>query len=151
VKVKRFWFIITNKKSNMSTTPIYQLIYLSTGNHPFSLTDIEQLCFASQQRNKMKSITGVLVYSSPHFLQYIEGDEGDINELFQKISGDKRHTNIRIIKRSTTEFRNFGQWDMKCFFISKDAQELLASIVKLVDSNESVELSLFQQLIASLE
>jgi hypothetical protein len=62
--------------------------------------------------NGSVGITGALVFTEKHFVQFIEGSDIEIDNLFLKISSDSRHTNIVVVETAKVTDRYFGQWDL---------------------------------------
>ncbi|MDA0116892.1 BLUF domain-containing protein [Vibrio sp. T11.5] len=89
-----------------------KLIYTSAMSHSCDLKEIENILVQSRSRNTIKNITGILYYSNKFFFQYLEGELNDIEQLFQSIAKDKRHTDVRLIEVSSIEHREFGDWSM---------------------------------------
>ena len=61
----------------------------------------------------IKDITGVLVYRKGFFMQYIEGQEQAVHELFSKLRGNDRHFNVRILSQGAVEARLFFDWTIR--------------------------------------
>jgi hypothetical protein len=54
----------------------------------------------------------MMLYHAGSFLQILEGEEQDVEQLFSKIGKDKFHTNIKIIYRGDIDEREFSDWSM---------------------------------------
>lgn len=67
---------------------------------------------SSRANNAKNSVTGMLVRKDKQFLQYIEGPERGIDELFIKIERDDRHRSVKIVEEGLAEDRVFFDWDM---------------------------------------
>ena len=52
--------------------------------------------------------------NAEYFLQCIEGEDKDINSLFQTICKDPRHQDITHIKYAEIVEREFSEWSMGC-------------------------------------
>lgn len=88
------------------------LIYVSKRDSSCTDAEIEKILAACQVNNKELDITGVLLYSKTHFVQYLEGDYKKIMGLYDKIKTDKRHKNFSLISTSITKERLFPSWEM---------------------------------------
>lgn len=64
-------------------------------------------------RNKINNITGFLIYQSPYFCQYIEGDQIAVDTLLKHIYSDCRHVSMCIIENCTYSNRKYPDWDME--------------------------------------
>ena len=87
------------------------ILYNSNAN--IAEVNLLEILNLSRQNNQQASITGILLTHSTGFIQYIEGPNQQIDELyFNKIVEDERHDNVTIIKEATISERAFGCWDM---------------------------------------
>lgn len=101
-----------------STMDTVQLIYVSqivaeafrTGR-PLEF-ELESMLRPARIRNENLNLTGLLIYSSGHFLQVLEGHPKVIERLFSKISHDRRHCNVESLAVIDTEERMFSKWQM---------------------------------------
>lgn len=89
-----------------------QLIYASYAAQGMTSLDLQHLQHQSQTNNERKGITGLLLYKAGAFIQVLEGEEEGVLSLFNTISRDTRHTNIRKLVQQRTEMREFAQWSM---------------------------------------
>jgi hypothetical protein len=67
---------------------------------------------SSARNNGDLSVSGLLLYSGGHFLQILEGREAVVERVFQKISGDPRHTDVTRLICQRIESRLFENWKM---------------------------------------
>ncbi len=65
---------------------MFFLTYVSTATRPFSKTDLSELMTESHENNARLGLTGMLLYKDGNFMQVLEGEEGDVRALYQKIS-----------------------------------------------------------------
>lgn len=91
---------------------LHQLVYVSVRKAECDAAEIDKILAASRRNNGKLNITGVLLYSDTHFFQYLEGDEGQITALYERIKGDPRHGNVVLIAKSTIDQRIFPSWQM---------------------------------------
>ncbi len=89
-----------------------QLIYASAASVDFSAHDLTELLLRARKNNESVNVTGMLVYQDGAFLQILEGEEEDVFALYDKISKDKRHSNVRMLLQSQIDERSFGDWQM---------------------------------------
>jgi len=74
---------------------LYGICYVSTLQSPLDSQELRELFLLCATKNIAENISGVLLHNSGNFLQYLEGDELKIKELFYtKIKKDPRHKNI---------------------------------------------------------
>lgn len=96
-----------------------RLIYKSSMSQHCNLEEIDNILNQSRTRNTDKNITGVLYYSNQFFFQCLEGELSDIEQVFQLIAQDKRHTDVRLVDVSAIDNREFGDWSMAYVFQSE--------------------------------
>ena len=91
---------------------MFQLIYVSQKADSYKSDDTNQILVASRQNNTDQGITGFIIELPDSFVQILEGEEQDVRETFERISGDPRHRDIRIAITRTSDQREFGPWTM---------------------------------------
>jgi len=102
-----------------------QLVYTSIIDTSVDFEEIHRLLTKAVENNKKKSITGMMVYSNDYFLQCIEGEAKDIDELFKKIVKDKRHYDIKLLGKKDIEKRYFDEWNLGFINNSKYIKKLI--------------------------
>lgn len=91
---------------------MYRILYVSTPDKDLTITEVEEIVAKSRVNNRKNKITGFLCGSSKFFIQCIEGDQSDIDHLFDIIRQDKRHHHVTLLYRGAADGRRFGNWDM---------------------------------------
>lgn len=98
------------------------ITYKSQFNHSgFSPTELSKIINTSRIHNKIKHITGILVFDGEHIFGYIEGRETDVTSLYQKISTDERHLSVKLLSSGSINRRQFMQWDMAYYYLKDNA------------------------------
>ena len=100
---------------------IKYIAYLSDQSHIMKDADLENLLKKSRKKNGLADITGILIHIEGRFLQYIEGPEKKLNDLYALILKDPRHTNLVLIGEGLIEKRGFASWNMAYRKLNKDA------------------------------
>ena len=99
-----------------------QLIYISRslldGQIERGLTSIQA---TAARNNADVSVSGLLLYSGGHFLQILEGREGVVERLFQKISVDPRHTDVTRLICQRIDGRLFENWQMGLLNLDRES------------------------------
>jgi hypothetical protein len=95
------------------------LIYISSATGEPSDDDLMELLEQSRARNKKQNVTGMLLYRDGAFLQVLEGEEKDVDEIYQSICLDKRNAGNYLIERKVIEERNFPDWSMGFVSLTK--------------------------------
>ncbi|HIC80635.1 MAG TPA: BLUF domain-containing protein [Kiloniellaceae bacterium] len=62
---------------------------MSTARHDMSDGDLEAILTAARQSNAAAGITGILLYGDRHFLQCLEGEQQQIEALYDRIAVDR--------------------------------------------------------------
>lgn len=91
---------------------VLQIVYVSTADHPMDSAELDALLVQARDFNRSHAITGMLLYMGGNFCQGLEGPEGEIEILMERIRNDPRHKEIRELLRAHTEEREFGAWSM---------------------------------------
>lgn len=94
----------------MST--IRQVIYISKASDDFDATELKKLAEVAARNNKLRGITGALLFIDNCFIQVIEGDKHSMSELLTKLKADPRHHELRIISDRLEASRHFPDWSM---------------------------------------
>jgi hypothetical protein len=89
-----------------------QLIYASYAAQSMTSAELQHLHHQSQTNNERKGITGLLLYKAGAFIQVLEGEEDVVLPLFNVISRDTRHINVRKLVQQRIEKREFADWSM---------------------------------------
>jgi hypothetical protein len=75
---------------------------------------VDRIIEWSQRRNVERDITGVLVFGSGVFFQWIEGPPAEVAELIASLHGDPRHYDIVSLDRSVEKReRLYPNWEME--------------------------------------
>jgi len=74
--------------------------------------DLLRLLQECRKSNHKEGITGMLLYCSDAFIQVLEGEESDLDNLFKIIKKDPRHTNVTILEKKQITERKFSNWSM---------------------------------------
>ncbi len=91
---------------------MFCLIYRSVASSSFGRQDILEMLDKARIKNKNLGITGCLLFYEGEFIQYLEGNQIKVLELYDQIKKDKRHHNIELITYARREGREFETWEM---------------------------------------
>ena len=58
---------------------------------------VAQILMTSRKNNPRKGLVGGLYYEDNRFFQYLEGEKQALYQLYDKIEGDDRHKNVKIL------------------------------------------------------
>jgi hypothetical protein len=105
---------------------IHQLIYYSKSTwkdgDPSLLVQLRDIVTSAQRNNARAGVTGFLIFDKTWFVQILEGDRANVNEIYNKISRDKRHGGLNIINMRDAETRSFPSWAMGSAIRSPEMQ-----------------------------
>jgi hypothetical protein len=91
---------------------VFSLVYSSTTDHDWSQDELVALLEWSRGWNVDNGVTGLLLYRDCAFMQFLEGDEATVRDLFAHISADRRHQDVDLMWSNETEHRRFADWSM---------------------------------------
>lgn len=94
--------------------PLHRVIYVSdaVGAAGTSLLSLVEILGVSERNNRRDHLTGALLCHNGRFLQAIEGARTDIDRLMDRLRGDRRHANLRLLSDQPIACRLFGHWAM---------------------------------------
>ena len=89
-----------------------QIIYTSK---PVAIEDntVDEILASSDNYNSKSGVTGLLIFGAQLYMQFLEGPVQELDETFNRIKIDNRHTDIRILRVNLTDRRLFGSWKMR--------------------------------------
>ncbi|QBA63529.1 BLUF domain-containing protein [Muriicola soli] len=96
---------------------IFQLTYRSRASEGIGKEQIMEIVEEAAAFNSRFDITGCLVFDQGYFIQILEGEKETINELYKKITKDRRHFQFEILSKGEATDRLFKSWDMGYIFM----------------------------------
>ncbi len=87
--------------------------YTSLARLDLQEADLEDIHRTAREQNALDGITGLLVFNGTHFLQIVEGSEGAIEDLIDRLRKDPRHTGFEVRDRRKVGARSFPDWSME--------------------------------------
>ena len=103
---------------------MFSLVYVSSVVPLLSPAELANLLVSSRQNNGNAGITGMLLYKDGNVMQVLEGDEGAVQKLYERIGRDLRHRGVQTLLQGPREQRQFPDWSMG--FRDLDAGDLHA-------------------------
>lgn len=105
---------------------MYCILYESSTTRPLAAADVAAIVGVAIPLNRACGVTGLLLYAEMSdvpgipgtFVQWLEGAEADVTATYDRIFGDSRHDNVRVIARGLSgeitgaDARLFPDWDM---------------------------------------
>lgn len=80
---------------------------------------MQRLLNQANTNNQKTGITGILLYRSGLFMQYLEGSKNAVQNLYTKIKKDPRHTSLIKMHERYTRARVFKNWAMEFRHLDK--------------------------------
>jgi hypothetical protein len=93
---------------------IHNLVYCSRAAPGMDDDSISKIIAAAKYHNPRFGITGLLVFGSGIFFQWLEGPRDNVTSLMKIIHADPRHSNV-VLLREENEIRDrlFPDWGME--------------------------------------
>jgi hypothetical protein len=95
---------------------LYRLAYISKNAFVGKLEDqqenVQSILNIAQRNNVKVGVTGALLWSGDYFCQVIEGERDALENLFETIQMDSRHSDITVLHFEPIERRSFSEWAM---------------------------------------
>ncbi len=104
---------------------IYRILYCSQnclgGSLDQQAVEIRKVLTTARTNNAARGITGALLFNAGYFAQVLEGPMSRVEEIFEKIQRDPRHTDVTILEAQHVTGRDFPDWSMA--FAGSDPME----------------------------
>ena len=98
------------------TDTLSSLAYVSRcalpGTPPEVEAAIAAILASARHTNQRLGITGALLFTEGTFAQVLEGPRAAVEEVFETIQCDTRHTAVTLLHFHPLEARSFAGWDM---------------------------------------
>lgn len=91
---------------------LFEIVYQSFASEHFTIPQLNELMVLSRVKNRNSKITGCLLYHNRTFIQVLEGEKQAVDELYQKIKADTRHSKVELIWQGELAERGFNGWSM---------------------------------------
>lgn len=89
-------------------------VYCSRAAEGVDDIEVDRIIEWSQRRNVEHDITGVLVFGSGVFFQWVEGPPAAVENLIARLHGDPRHYDIVTLDRGVEKReRLYPNWEME--------------------------------------
>ena len=109
---------------------MFHLIYKSTAINNLTPDHLKNILESAITFNQTVGITGCLIYFNGFFVQFLEGSQENVEQLFyERISNDKRHTNIQLLKTGTHANHIFKQWNMAYYHFNQENASQLEKLL----------------------
>ena len=90
----------------------YHIVYTSVATEPMHEEELRGILEQARASNHRTRVTGLLLYSDGQILQVLEGEQAEVENLYEKIQRDSRHTHVATVEAGFSEHRIFPDWSM---------------------------------------
>lgn len=87
-------------------------IWVSAAVAQFGEAELRALLEGTRRRNAQRDITGMLLFDGSTFFQVMEGEDGTVGRLFDRIAVDPRHHRVIKLIHEPIATRDFTSWSM---------------------------------------
>ena len=89
------------------------VLYVSTMNVEYSQDDFDILLNIFRNSNHEHNITGLMLYcGNNNIIQYLEGPNKSIERLYENISNDSRHKDVKTLLYQKIDERIISDWNL---------------------------------------
>jgi len=104
---------------------------------------LDKIIAAAKYHNPRFGITGLLVYGSGIFFQWLEGPRDNVTSLMKIISSDPRHSSVVVLSQDDEiQDRLFPNWDMELVEAADISVVLQDAMQEASDTKQKKALSL---------
>lgn len=124
-------------------------VYCSRAAEDVGDVEVDRIIEFSQRSNAARGITGILVFGSGVFFQWVEGPPIEVQNLIVSLHGDSRHYDIVELDRSVDEReRLYAAWDME----RVEAEDIREVLQDALDSTEDeINVAALKRMLAHLD
>ena len=88
------------------------LIYVSSSSRMLTADDLKKMLVDIRYKYINSGITGMMLYSEGTFFQALEGEEEDLEKVFENLQMDNMQKGVIRLKSGTEDRRTFVDWSM---------------------------------------
>lgn len=93
---------------------LFNLVYCSRAAADVDAAEVDRIIDTSRRNNALHGITGLLVFGSGVFFQWLEGPREQVLGLMARIEKDPRHQAVVVLDTDEeVRERLFADWDME--------------------------------------
>lgn len=100
--------------------PIRAIAYSSQAMPGLSIDDVENLATSADNFNKSADVTGILLFDGSRFMQYIEGPDEGLKQVYSRIIASRQHSEIIELARGQISGRRFPPWPLRLLSTQHD-------------------------------
>jgi len=111
--------------------------YVSTMTQHMSTADLLRLLQRAREENEARDITGLLLHKENCFFQVLEGTQEAIEQAFERIIADPRHTQLEVLLDEPAQSREYPDWRMGFVNLDSVDPSLLKGYSPYLEPNEN--------------
>ena len=128
---------------------LYNLVYCSRAAAEVDDAAVARIIASARRRNPALGITGLLVFGSGIFFQWLEGPRSQVDQLMTLLRSDPRHDNVvTLSENEEVRERLFPDWDMELVTADHVRDVLADALDNATDERSAAVLT---QLLAQLD
>lgn len=118
---------------------LYNVVYCSRACAGVDDAAVARIIESSRRRNPVHGITGLLVFGSGIFFQWLEGPRDNVTRLMTILTADPRHQNVvPLSEGEEVRERLFPDWDME-LVTPDDIRDVLLDALNTADDPKNAD------------
>jgi hypothetical protein len=106
---------------------LWAVSYTSVAARPLSAGDLDALLQDAQAFNQGVGVSGVLCYDGGVFVQYFEGPEAAVRQVYERILASRLHQQLEELSYAPVQARQFDGWHMAFCQLPETVLQALAN------------------------
>ena len=104
----------TSHRFGLAFPALYNVVYCSRATPDVNEAAVQRIIATARRCNPEFGVTGMLVFGSGIFFQWLEGPRGNVTALMSRLRTDRRHDSIVLLSQvEEVRERLFPDWDME--------------------------------------
>ena len=129
---------------------LHQVVYCSRAARGVDDAAVDRIIDTARRANPQLGISGLLVFGSGVFFQWLEGPRDHVTGLMARIKHDPRHDEVVMLSQSEeVRERLFPDWSMELVTPDQIREVLLDALANTEDEKNTESLNLLLQKIDS--
>lgn len=109
----------------MPESYLSRLYYASSATDTYTPMELGGILESCRHNNPPLDVTGVLFLGNGYFFQCLEGPRKHVNQVYNHILEDPRHTDVELLEFKEVGERLFDEWSMKYIRCSSVVDKIL--------------------------